>query len=870
MKKYFAMFFILLTFSLFPKNVNFVVIDKDLDIPLEGVKLIIANLDKTLFTDYDGKSELFIDENVTKLSVVAMLIGYETKKVVINDFSKPIVIKMLIQGVLEGKELVIEEKSIGKKDEKAGVSTVIDKQIIDSSAKIGPVEDIMSSIKTLPGVGYGGKFDSRPSVRGGHPNEVAATLDGFLVRFPYHWGGAVSIFNPNLIDSVKFSNGIVPTKFGFVQSGLIEINSKKPDNGLHLDLIIATTTSELFFQAPLWKNSGILISGRVTYLDLTLNILEAASVSISENLRFNTKPYIRDGSLKWFWKPTDRVEWYINFFTGNDGAGLGFAQKKEFGKIANSFDFDNFKFDLFTTTGFKILPTDKMQLEFLAGYEYYQTGYTGEQREQGEKKYSTDFLNEYNTKWKIVNPLLPNLTNDSVFHANFINNIESKNIMHSFQTRFDSDIVINDKITFSYGGGFIFDFYSNIQNGKIWTIQKMPTGLDYVQTDFKINAEDNNIFLSSLYFNFNFIPVPNILTIDTGLRVDHFFIVGKEFTLNTYPVPLPRFLLNWTAVRNQKYLNNFTISIGAGLFSKVPPESTSVDKDFKLKDFELSVPLNLTTILGTEFEFPLGFKLKFEGYYKYYFNKFYVVPDRISGKIAEEERDGKTVRGIFSNGEGHTAGFDILIQRNISRYVDGWLSYSFIFAIYKNPDALGPTPNTTLRNEPTKIWYYPSFQRYHNFNLILNIKPTNFCTIMNKFTFASGRPRDEYGERKSFFATSRANGELIEMYGRDTIYTDAYKDGILNDTKLRTGFSFVYDLKVAFNFYIPDSKVRFEIYVAGEDLFVMLFNYLVDGKIIPNENGMSLDKYTGEEIPATDANFRINFPIPSVGIKISF
>ena len=167
------------------------------------------------------------------------------------------------------------------------------------------------------------------------------------------------------------------------------------------------------------------------------------------------------------------------------------------------------------------------------------------------------------------------------------------------------------------------------------------------------------------------------------------------------------------------------------------------------------------------------------------------------------------------------------------------------------------------------MWYYPSFQRYHNFNLILNIKPTNFCTIMNKFTFASGRPRDEYGDKKTLFVKS-PNNEIVEMYGRDTIYTNTVKDGVLEDAKLGTGFTFVYDLKISFNFYFPKTKLRFEVYVAGEDLFVMLFNHLVQEKILPNENGTSLDRYTGEEMPSTDANFRINFPIPSIGIKLSF
>ena len=180
MKRCLLLFFILLTTLLSAKDLTILAVDKDLDIPLEGVKIVVTGVDKIFYTDSDGKASLVFDDKINKLFVIAILIGYENKKAIINNFDTPFVIKMSIQGLLEGKELVIEERSIGKKDEKVGVSTVVDKQMIDSSAKIGPVEDIMSSIKTLPGVAYGGKFDSKPSIRGGHPDEVVQHLMDFL------------------------------------------------------------------------------------------------------------------------------------------------------------------------------------------------------------------------------------------------------------------------------------------------------------------------------------------------------------------------------------------------------------------------------------------------------------------------------------------------------------------------------------------------------------------------------------------------------------------------------------------------------------------------------------------------------------------
>jgi len=308
---------ILLTSSLsFSKQLKVTIYDKDIDIPLEGVTLITKNPDNKVITDYEGVSFLEINDDQKNLIIVCMLIGYENKKVTVTNFNKDVKIELSISGIIEGKELVIEEKKVDKKDEKSGVSTVIDSSMINSSAMVGVVEDIISAIKTLPGVSYSGKFSAQPSVRGGAPSEMTATLDGFLIRNPYHWGGAFSIFNPNMIDTVKFSNGIIPIKYGNVMSGLIEVNSVIPNEGFKFDGIVSTTTTEIFAHIPLWdwgKKSGMLIGTRQTYSDPILSLLQVLYLDNSDlGVKITTFPYIRDGILKWFMKPVDRVEFYVD------------------------------------------------------------------------------------------------------------------------------------------------------------------------------------------------------------------------------------------------------------------------------------------------------------------------------------------------------------------------------------------------------------------------------------------------------------------------------------------------------------------------------------------------------------------------------
>jgi len=242
----------------------------------------------------------------------------------------------------------------------------------------------------------------------------------------------------------------------------------------------------------------------------------------------------------------------------------------------------------------------------------------------------------------------------------------------------------------------------------------------------------------------------------------------------------------------------------------------------------------------------LDFKIKVEGYYKYYFDRFYFNLDTTGNQ---------TKFLVHSDGIGHAAGFDVLLQRKISRWVDGWISYSFIFAKYYNPETDNMPSKTTFRGEPTGTWYYPSYHRWHNMNIVLNIKPVTWFTISLALALASGNPKKSF-ETEMFPVLLEDGQTVLEMYRDKGVYTE--KDG----DSLRTGFSIPLDLTLRFNVYFPKSKVKMEAYVSVEDIFVMVYSDQVNAK--------SIDKYTGKESTGQAASFSVGIPIPSIGIKINF
>ena len=854
MKKYiFLVLFLFISILTYSKEISIKVIDKDLKIPLEGVKITDRKTKKLYFTGQEGKALITIDDKNESIIIEVELIGYETKKAYVKELDKEVVLAMSIEGVLEGKELVIEEEAIGKTDEKVGVSLVVDKEELKSTAEVGMIEDVVSTIKTLPGVGFSNGFDSRLSVRGGYPDELTAVYDGFLIRYPYHWGGAYSIFNPNIVDSVKFSPGIFSFKHGQAMSGLLEVESVKPDEGLKFESLISTNTGEIFLQTPLGskKNSGLFLGGRVTYTDLFFKISDSYKNymrSISEDektgddgMRYSQPPYIRDGYFKWYWQPLKRFEWYINGFFGSDGIGITYDETMNDSSksdVKTYFNFNWTNIDTFGVTGFKILPTDNIFIHFLAGYEYLYHGLKAFLSEEGEKSYSNEFIQKYSppsNKFTIKD-------NDSEF--------SNEEHLHSIQSRLDTDFTLRDNIIFSIGAGVLSDFVFYGADGEFYTIVFENGGPVYKKVKYKLDAEDKKLLKSFAYFGFNFDFFDKKIEIEVGCRLDHSIVYSSGFIngrINTYPVPGPRFNIRYSPVRNKKYLDQLTLSAGVGLFTKTPLQETNISKDLELKDFQIQMPKVLSTVLGTELKFPHGFVFKIEGYYKYYFDRFYA-------NLSATNNSNDTTFNIHSDGIGHVTGFDILIQREISRYFDGWISYTFSYARFNNPKTDGRDDKTSIAGEPTGKWYYPSYHRFHIINVVFNIKPLKWMTITPTFTFATGVPRKVFGNKEMFAAyinKGEPNETIIEMYTRERVYSDTE----------RTDISIPFDLKVAFHFYFPKSKVRLETYIAVEDLFSFVYS---------PKGGVSTNQYTGEEQPAPEANFALPMPIPSIGLKINF
>ena len=322
--------------------------DGDLNIPLEGVHVSVSGiLPSSVLTDADGRVMLIIpDEASYPLPIICTTPGYADTEITLKTSSisytndKPFVIIMGLSTVLEGEELVVQASRKGKIDEKSGVSIVRTSEELKTTAQIGFIEDVMSSVSLLPGVGFKMGMNMEPSIRGGYPAEMGVTFDGVYLLEPFYWDGMVSILSPYMVDSVKLSTGIFSSRYGQGTSGLLDTTSFKIGDAKKLTFNISTISADIAFELPLGEKNDVFLYAHVTDLT-TVKWTMMGIISIYDIFDYKEPkadffhdiktvvlpaiqymPHIYSVYGKWDFNPVPEFSLATNFLCAYDGASI--------------------------------------------------------------------------------------------------------------------------------------------------------------------------------------------------------------------------------------------------------------------------------------------------------------------------------------------------------------------------------------------------------------------------------------------------------------------------------------------------------------------------------------------------------------------
>jgi hypothetical protein len=829
------------------RDITVYVMDTELEMPLEGaVVRAVSGADIVeAVAGADGAAALTVPDKA-RARVEAAYPGYENAALVLPASGGVFTIGMRLSGGgdLEHEELVVEAARPDAAESKSGRSVAISGENLSRTAEIGILEDVMSSIKLLPGVGYTGMFNAMPSIRGGEPGDLMAVFDGFYIANPYHWGGMVSIFDPRMVQSARLSHGVFSTRYGTTISGLLEVRSRAPEShDVELEMGLSTSAANVSLSYPLFNRGGVMLMGKVTYWDPFV-ALAKQFVDMVNYIR--VAPYIRSAAIGADYRFTANLEGSVSGFVGADGAGAFYDNDIIVGGFPSRADmnFDWFNIQSFLTANLTYNPRPDMALKIIAGGGLFRTKLEGFIDYDLRIPYGVGFWNDFYGKTLVFPNGVPvggsaYLINTTMY-ANMIDTTANA------QVRADYDWEIGRGFLFAAGVQGLFTKrtleehdQAVLETSGAWIVfsdgSRIPAYYNYPALYDASSA--NRTLSSSAYALVEYASPNKRFGAELGARVDHLYFMGRDFTLQTLPAFNPRLNLDWTIARDWRAFDAVTATLGTGLFSSTTDNISSVQSSDGFKDFELKQNRSWTSIAGIALDF-LGYSVNLEGYYKYIFDRAYSALESDSGARS------LTIDRHF-DGQARVWGIDLMLQKAAGRYWDGWLSYSFNHARYRNPSS-----------GSNSDWFYPSFHRFHNLNLVLNIKPSPRFHIAARLGFASGAPKSIPGAVTSYpviVLDEMGNPvSIIQKYKRPNYYSDTERDG----------FALTLDLKFSFFRHNMNGRSRMEFYLAIENVLAMLKT---------RRTNTSFNAYTGTEVEGSEtASYQMPIPMPSIGFKWSY
>jgi len=747
---------------------------------------------------------------------------------------------------------------------------------MERSSQIGIIEDVMTSIKLLPGVGYSGMFNAMPSIRGGDPGDLMSALDGFYIANPYHWGGGFSIFDPHMVSSAQLSHGIFSTRYGHTISGLLEVNSKRatPDHA-ELELGISTSAVNLSAAIPLGSKGGLMLMGKATYWDPFVWFLQALSTVIEDDTldminAITTPPYIRSAAASFNYRFNQDLEVISNAFIGIDGVGVDYTNEESYPwvdyKQRALFSWDTLQG--FFITGLSYNPLPSMLLKVSAGVGYEETN--------ADAKVHYDYLAVFSL---IGGDRIPAYV---LYEDDLDMFILATQTSLNVQGRIDFDWSLGKGFLFAAGFQELYSKKGSEYGGKGFLELKgrypipvylLPFVSPYLPADVlsgekpyyirtpvygQMAENSNEQFNSSAYVLTEYKSPGNRFGAELGLRLDHHYYMGDVYNINSLPVLNPRLNLDFNLFKGSGFVESLDLTIGTGLFSSMNNALVSFEPENAVigGDYELRPNRSWTSVLGVKTDFGKGWSFNIEGYFKYVYDRIYQLI------LMEPGEETKPV--LRSDGNGIIWGFDFMIQKFEGRYWDGWLSYTFTHARYHEPKRSSQDYSTLV---DSSRWYYPFFHRFHTANLVLNFKPLKNFNIYFRLGIASGRPLAEVGEISSYTVillddkglpifsepgNPLSQPMIITKYKRERQYSD----------DSRTSWSIPMDMKISYAMFNPRNKVQTEMYIAAENLASLFYVAQANTRF---------NSYTGTEDTGSDsANYEMPVPMVSVGIKWRF
>ncbi|MBP7345269.1 MAG: TonB-dependent receptor [Sediminibacterium sp.] len=268
-----------------------IVLDKQLQKPIQGAVVKLVQLEKSVLTDSAGKFQ-FNQIKSGYYSFIFSALGYSTQSkfnITIASGNENTVVIELESTVQELSGVTVNSTNRNKSAKAATLETPLSVQRLTSEeikANPGGNFDISRVIQALPGVGGSSSsagFRNDIIIRGGAPNENVFYLDGIEIPVINHFatqgsaGGPTGILNVSFIEEVKLSSSAFDARFDNTLSSVFEFKQKRGNNNrVQGNIRLSGTELATTFDGPIGKSgkTSFLASARRSYLQLLFKAID--------------------------------------------------------------------------------------------------------------------------------------------------------------------------------------------------------------------------------------------------------------------------------------------------------------------------------------------------------------------------------------------------------------------------------------------------------------------------------------------------------------------------------------------------------------------------------------------------------------------
>lgn len=728
-----------------------VVVDRETQVPLSGVNIILPNTSpqQGTISDEDGNFR-FDNAPVGRQTVQASYIGYKTQvldNVTISSAKEKILKIELEESVTELDEVVI--KATFQKDKPINKMATVSARsftVEETSRYPGSYDDPARMAANYAGVMSVRDNRNDIIIRGNSSTGLLWRLDGIEIPNPNHFaasgttGGPITILNNNLLSNSDFFTGAFPAEYGNALAGVFDIKMRTGNNETREHwLEFGYNGLEFGTEGPFSKksNASYLISYRYSMVDIIDLLGAEVETTKYQDLTVKLNFPMKKGRLSLVGLGGKS---YIEMFDSNDDR--------------SDWTFDDWGEDL--SNGSDIGSLALSYVHFFGTKTRIQTALS---------LYGSAVTTQIDTFY--LDPeLIGNWAGE-----------ESSEVKASLTSHVHTKV--NNKNILNYGikvdRYFVSFEDSTINNGVF-------------QVDTDVQNEQFNMYQVYAQFKHKF---TNYIDLYSGINFQYLDLN------NTYSIE-PRLGFNWTI--NSK--NSF--KMGYGLHSQAQlrviyfTQTQLDDGSYVYTNKNLDLTKSHQFVIGYDHLFTDNLRLKFETYYQYLYD-IPVKPSQPEYSVLNfgAEYFIERVDSLTNDGTGENYGIELTLERFLEDNFYFLLTTSLYESKYRGYD--GKKRNTAF-NGNFAINVLGGYE--------IPLRKTNAFIIGLKTTYAGGRPYVPYdveatiAQREEVLDWDLAYESRQEDYFRVNLRLGIRRNKpkfnveIAMDLQYRTNYTSVYERRI--------------------------------------------------------------------------